>query len=1107
MPGFTVGTYDVGADNKENLLAAINAENGTNYSLTEFRFTDPKRVTLANPMYNTSIKLGPLAATGMVGFKTIYYNRIHASDLGPLRITWQNEGYLTELLPRLSQKYGIALTPDDVYEQVIIPPVPPETEVSITLNFRETSVAYYGGSYIVLGDRDPSLEFELPENLPFRNDMVFFVNHYTPTKNGNQYLESSVLSVASDKVRNRTMNVTNIDPTAFQSLVKNTYTKEQALKLNQFLPFVFTWRVDNSMVIRGVNIYGDVVEINETSNHVEKITNVISVNVMDSVALLEARDKVLVREGTQGKDGSIYLLVGNPSSSTAHIHKSQDFGMTFTEMSHITQTNMATFNYTNWESVVIHDMVVVDNKLSVLVTNPNTYGTHPTKSATGPAVEEFDLVSGASDYFPINPEFAYNTEIKLSFAGAKHLRFVSAEKDELIQEVVAVGKTAHTNEDVLVYCFRESGQEYRAEIMPTEYMDYAIYGITAFSKPLTKDVTGKFVAVEVLTMVPTGRVDDFFLLETGTKSEHGYMGFGAAVISGCRKAGQISGWTENFVDFGGGSEPAIVTMVDKGKRSHYYFSGGNGILDISYEETAPNVYTSHLDTIFGLGSHSGFNVECDIGNATHNEPRVTENLANSVLFGDYPSDELYKLPIGFSFIAKHKVTGNTIWVVAEDFSSELEERTFGGEYRHLGEIPIATFSDSEGKIYVWTKHQGVYSSDDQGNTWVDYARVKSYYKHPSYLGAANVDLKPGDFRNLSVLEGITFAELQVSRSMEVFNIDTLVENYNLVVDDRLLYRIDATEPTGGVGFNSNYLTNSLNLTSDFSPRKLQGWDIDKNNNVRAAVNYVEDGVDKELDQLGLPDECKVGVITTYSDVGFLGIEHLVLTKDSALGANLWLVKDSTTADRVGLQFATTPQFGQFDPLDIIPLWEGNDDGISYTPVMITSKSEEVLIIERDGLGGNTPTITKITIDIPGDNGKPLQWIPMFNSNRFDVMAFQEDNGIFKVSYGWDGPNTVSLITLDKYFSTDSLGLEMVYSGCIYNQPNVEPYSESEIGPWPAAGTVLGDDCQGFTKREKRADGFGGYYWTVIETNSADCGFVAPTPGNVGYGGGNFNIGG
>mgnify|MGYP003610416955 FL=1 len=72
MPGFTIGTYDYGASNKQNLIVAINAANNTNYTLDEFDFTDPERVTIPNPTYNSKIRLGPKAATGMIGFKVIY---------------------------------------------------------------------------------------------------------------------------------------------------------------------------------------------------------------------------------------------------------------------------------------------------------------------------------------------------------------------------------------------------------------------------------------------------------------------------------------------------------------------------------------------------------------------------------------------------------------------------------------------------------------------------------------------------------------------------------------------------------------------------------------------------------------------------------------------------------------------------------------------------------------------------------------------------------------------------------------------------------------------------------------------------------------------------
>jgi hypothetical protein len=131
---------------------------------------------------------------------------------------------------------------------------------------------------------------------------------------------------------------------------------------------------------------------------------------------------------------------------------------------------------------------------------------------------------------------------------------------------------------------------------------------------------------------------------------------------------------------------------------------------------------------------------------------------------------------------------------------------------------------------------------------------------------------------------------------------------------------------------------------------------------------------------------------------------------------------------------------------------------------------------------------------------------MFNSNRFDRCVFQENNGIFKLVYTWDGANTKSVITLEKIFATPvAMNISKIFSGCEFNKPDVEPYGESTIGPWPAYGTVLGDDCQGYNKRNKIADGFGGYYWKVVKLNSEDCGYIEPIAGDTGLGGANINI--
>ena len=1106
MPAYTVGTYDVGGDNRLNLLAAINATNQTQYDLVNFRFTDPQRVTIATPTHNTSIKIGPLASTGMVGFKTIYYNRIHANDIGPLTITWQNEQYLTELLGRLSQKYGLSIQPEDVYEQVIVPPAPGVSDVSITLNFRETSVAYYGGTEIVMGTRDPSLEFELPETMPFKNDLVFFVNDFSPSTRGRQYHKSSVVSVAADKVRIKTMSVNETGTSRLVNIVKNTFTNDERKRLESYMPFVYTWRVGDTMIIRGVNIYGDVVEINETTSSVTKLQSLVAINPNDPLDIEIARNKILVREGTQDVNGDVYIIVGNPDTNQVNIKRSTDFGTTFTNVT-MDAANRASLNYANMQNTIIYDLVARNGIVHVLVKNPASYGVIPGKSAVALAVEVFDIANGTSNFFPVSTGLGKNVAVGLDFTQVMHARFVTAEEDVDTYDVVCVANTSRTKERVLTYSAREAGGEYNSEILPTKYLDHSVYGLAAWSKPLAKDPLGLFVSVELLTEVPTGTMDELFAITTNVTSLNGPLGYGVATMT-CQRSGVThTPWTESFVDIGGGSSPIFTTVTDRGLRNHYVFSGGRGIFMVEYTEDVMNGYIPRLREVVDLGSNPGFKLESDIGNGSYVTPTVEEEIQLTALYDDHPAEEQLKNPIQYSFLARNRVTDETMWLVAALNESTLSERELGAEYGNLGRVPSAVISNADSTLLAWTGYQGIYSSNDGGNTWTDFSAVRSYYSNPKFLGRALVDLKPSDFKRVVAKDQIVFAEIQPVRTTSTFNLETNTTVPVLALADRVIYRVDGGSPTGGVEIDGNYLTNPFNSTSDFSPRQVMAWDTDASNNIRALARYTDGGNVTYLNQLSILGVPEADVLHVYSDVGFLGLKAVVITHSDSEGHNLWLVKEDDTLVRHGLRFANAPVFPDFVPNGILPMWSGNVDAISYTPIVITSAGKDVLIIERDGLAGNTATVTLSSFTLAGDNAKAVQWVPMFTANRNDMLIYQEDNGVFVPEYVWDGASTTSSVVTTKLFDTAGLNLGVMYSGCQQGVDNVVPYDETTIGPWDPAGTVLGEDCQGFDRRERVSDGYGGYYWRVLETNSTTCGFVVPAPGNVGSGGGNFNIGG
>lgn len=1092
MPAFSIGTYDIGASNKLNLLAAINAQNATSYTIEEYDFTEPKRVTTPLPTYNSSIKLGPRAATGKIGFKTIYYNRIHASDIGTLTITWQNELFLSEMLPRLSEKYGISLTTDDVFEQRIIPPVSPETQVNITLNFRDSSIAYYGSSVIVLGNNDPALEFEVRGKTPFKNDLIFYVNNFAKTKTGENYLESSIVSIDGDHFRSRSLNVTNIEASPFVSIIKNTYNNTQRVKLEKFLPFVFTWTEGTSKTVRGVNIYGDIVEINETSNFVEKVNSLFSINILNNIELTDTRDSVLVRCGTQDKDGNVYLVVADKVNSKVKLLKSTDYGSTFTEVT-LTTTDKRTFDFTTFDDLVIHDFVVSNGNLYSLVDSPLDYPFDYDKKSNGPAVEKYNLGSGTSDYFPLLNEYVDNTPLQLVFDFKSKIRFVSSDVEKENIDVVGIAKTFNTLEPVVAYfSINNNNNKHRCELLGIKVLDYPIYGLSAFSKELVKDIGGYFVSVEILTMVPTSKRDDFFLIENNIKTENNYLGYGLITYSSIRKYPDVGIWNENVLDLGGsGSKPKTVTVTDYGKRNHYVFSGSNGIFKTKYYESSANIFTPILSKIFDCGSHPGFDLECEIGNGTFVVPDIEEKIIFATDYFELPGEEASKNNIAFSFLVKNKITSETMWLVSSSEYDVLVERSFSQEYGLMGDTPIALFSSPNNDLYAWTKYQGIFKSDSDGKNWVDHSVTKSYYSNPSYAGRSVIKLEASNFKSISLDNSFIFAEIEINKTLSVFNSELNQQNYPLVLSDKIIYKIDSSDPTVMTPFNSQHMTNSLNNTCDFSPRKVIAWETDSNNNVKVLSKYIEEGTPGVLNQMDIPVIHIDQTIDSYTNVHFMGLKNVILTSSLAEGSNLHLIKEDDTDTRIGLALSSSPIFADFTPLYIQPLWDGNDDSIDYTPILILSTNKKVLVLERDGVGTGEPTVNLINLSIPDDNSKPTKWFSMFNCNRKDRFFFQEDNGIFRLSYNYNSSDSKSELTLEKLFSLSQFSVGDIYSGTELGLQNVSPYGEVPITTWPVSGDILGNDCQGYTKRNKVSDGYGSYYWTTVETNSSDCGFTTP----------------
>lgn len=172
------GTIDVGGNGKEILLNYVNSQLGYTATLDDFDFGVPERIDFNGTKYNTKIALAPKANSGYYGVKTIYYNRIHVSELGKIRCVRGTATKVSHLLQQINEKYGILVSLSDIVDKTLPPPDPadPTGEVEVEFIFKDSSIVFYSGTYITLGEYDPSIVD--PDDIePFVSRYMFFADN------------------------------------------------------------------------------------------------------------------------------------------------------------------------------------------------------------------------------------------------------------------------------------------------------------------------------------------------------------------------------------------------------------------------------------------------------------------------------------------------------------------------------------------------------------------------------------------------------------------------------------------------------------------------------------------------------------------------------------------------------------------------------------------------------------------------------------------------------------------------------------------------------------------------------------------------------------------
>lgn len=1097
---FKLGTIDAGGDGRAVLLESINYTYNTSFTLDDFDFVDVERVITPNPTHNSKIKLGPKAHTGYYGFRTVYYNRIHVSELGPIRVSYDNENYLTQLLDKINNKYGVMIKASDIYEKILTAPTPPETEISIELEFRPESIIFYGGDIITAGNNDPSIEFDSPINLPFGVDTAFFVNSKYEVENG-FYVELSSVALATDYERQRTTRIINNNDIEFNKINKNVLTQEQYNKHEKQLPFVFTWNMNHSKRNRGLTMFGDVLELSANGEEWTYVSNVDNLeNNASSTLIDQYKNNIVFKKGIQASDGKLYLLKKNITENTVELLVSDNLGSGWNKLT-INEGNQQ-FDKVDTE---ILDMVSSNNKIYFIVRSNTPYPSTPNKGIKTPSVEIYNLKNNNTEYYPLGDMVLKNTSLKLDSIPESIFRFFGTQEESFDKvKVVALTNLERTKTPVIVI-FKQTDAGFEAELLnntnlePTTLTN-GFYDIGAFTKKFHRN-TNEIDIVYLTGRIVSDEIDIEHFLNTKERPNSKFFKLGLNVFTRVRENNQSTTWNKVVTDLDIGTIPRVITLDQYGKRNIMVFQGEVGLFTVDFRENDLGEIIPLPQILYKSGSQTGYNLHSNIVTGQINKIKLQEYPQASPTFNEYSNEEVAKDDIIYSFIIKED--NDYKWLVATDINTNLIERSISSEYGDIT-TPVVVAS-MENKLYAWIdKVNTVFESENAGRSWKPYSRVYMYYDdyHKVYTGTSQLSILPHFFKKGSFKNNKLLFELHVKTEFDAYKKETLDFNSPVTCYDEVIYEVTNTESDKLKVFNSVYSSRGLNVLSKYSPRKIITWDTDTNNDLFVLSKYSVDREHKynkkiNYDQLhaDIVDE----VIFLDYDLKFVGINYLALVK-TELGIYKLIVIKESNSTIYDFSLEDSP-FKDFKPVDKWYLWDYKDEEDSYIPFIILG-NKELLLVERVNTEGNY-SFTRHTLSIPNDNNSGLKIVPMLSDNRKDYLLYQKNNGVFRLTYQWDKIERISTLGLERIFDIGDYDL---ITGTQLNGGVQEPYNEVVVPVIPAYGTVLGHKCIGVDKYNIIADGKLGTIEILKEKNSLECGYVPPVPGNIEDGGSNVNTG-
>ena len=1105
-----LGTIDMGGDGKTVLLASLNHKLGTSFTTADFEFTDPSPVTTPTPTHNTVIQLGALAHSGYYGTKTVYYNRVHVSELGIITVAKGTATRVSHLLTKINDKYGILITSADIYDAVL-PAIPAgATDVEVQLDFRPTSVVFYGGTKIVMGNNDPAGSGSGSGTvlLPFSGKYLFFSEHTT------QHDIIDPYSILFDQDKTRRNIARTIPPADGVNNINLRSFPRPSRFSSEYGYILGAWSNTATGVVRAVNGTGHILERNADGTSWTRVSDIGGVNMMVSSDVRRAQENPLAPVVVTNNLGTVYIV--SPLDNDVRLFTSTDNGNTWT---HVVLTgDTLGHSPSQWtrDYMTHFDSLVVGDKVFLVYLFQNG-------GASTMEVGEIDINTGVAKVHSFADMTVTNTDEVLN------IRYYT-DTDFVPQRACFFTEEAMTSSYPRVAVLSGVGTSITMEVMTCEYnttsnkyevkatMPLDIYlaqdrylgsFISSYTMSLSKDTSKQLDVIELGTMLPSANMDVemFNNWALRTKTETGFYQHGLIVLTSVRQGNQRTPWHKSEVMLSPDSFPKGVIMKEQHRRSHYYLQPENGVYRLSFEEddaVTNFVAMPNTDETILLEPTGVFNNAGRFGIAPYTPPVVMETSNNVYPLAAYSNAEASAPDIAYSFITKTP-DGNSHWLNSPSTASPLVERFFPAEYSFMGRTPVALFNNDAEVFAITSENKGVFSYDKATKRWKHYSTANVFASsndQSRQIGWAKINAKPEDFKVFwhDTSQGRNKFKMKLSRSIHVFNSELGATVPNFAINDECIMQLaldaDFNFNTERYYEQDQAESYGVNILSWGSPRRFTGFSLNSNGIAKYRLEYTDPSDTSPLEQVYNTFDALAGVATDTvvldirTEMNYLDINWLALVKTAA-GVTQLVQQDFdsnvTTFDLFG---GTNPATATFAPEVAFHLYEFVD--ANYVPLVYYG-NKKLLWISRLREDGSF-TKTMHTLTIPNDNGTALKPIPVFSSNRQEYLLAQKGNGIFKINYVYNPATKTAAFNLVRLFSTN-VGFDQheVISACIPSYLNVDHPWDSLIPTNPPNGTLLNTFCTGTTQMGRYADGNGGTYNDTIEVNSTACGYVAPPP--------------